>query len=82
MNFQFRNLKQDTNETFPAFCNRVELQAKICHLKCISVDCTAENIAIGDQIIIGPHHPKIQKEALMKSWQLADLRQEGMKLES
>lgn len=82
MNFQFRELSQRSNETFPAFCNRVEAEAKMCHFKCTSNDCTAETTAVRDQLIIGTNNIKIREEALMKSWQLKDLRIEGMKLES
>ena len=82
MNYQFRELSQNQNETFSAFCNRVESEARMCHFKCTHDDCTAEKIAVRDQILIGTSNCTIRKEALMKSWQLQDLRQEGMKLES
>jgi hypothetical protein len=82
MNYQFRELTQKPNETFPAFCNRIESEAKMCHFKCENDACTAESVAVRDQIIIGTNNSKIREEALMKSWQLKDLRQEGMKLES
>ena len=82
MNYQFRDLNQMQNETFPAFCNRVESEAKMCNFKCENGNCTAEATAVRDQIIIGTNNAKIREEALMKSWKLADLRQEGMKLES
>jgi hypothetical protein len=52
-NYQFRALAQADNEAFPAFCNRVSKEAKHCNFKCDRRDCTAESIAIRDQIIIG-----------------------------
>ena len=82
MNYQFRQLTQKPTETFMAFCNRVESEAKMCHFKCANATCTAEEIAVRDQIVIATSNTKIRKEALMKSWPLADLRKEGMKLES
>ena len=82
MNYQFRELIQKPNETFPSFCNRVESEAKFCHFKCANDACTAEEVAVRDQIIIGTTNNKIREEALMKSWALKDLRVEGMKLES
>ena len=39
-------------------------------------------MAIRDQIVVGTHNEKIREEALLKSWKLAELRTEGMKLES
>ena len=72
---------QHTDETFTAFCNRVELEASHCYFKCHN-DCTAETIATRDQIIIGTHHQNIHKEALLKSWDLRTLHTEGMKMES
>ena len=81
-NFQFRALTQMENETFPAFCNRVCKEAAHCNLKCDSEDCTAEEIAIRDQIVIGTHCKEIRDEALRKSWDLKTLRKEGMQMES
>ena len=81
-NFHFRSLTQHTSETFPAFCNRIDKEAKHCHFKCNSDDCTAENTAVRDQIVIGTHNNSIREEALKKSWDLTTLRTEGMKLES
>ena len=38
--------------------------------------------AIRDQIVIGTRYQHIREEAFLKSWNLASLRTEGMKLES
>ena len=81
-NFQFRSLVQDTDESFATFCNRVEKEAKHCSFKCTHNDCTAEQTATRDQILIGTSDKKIRKEALMKSWDLATLRRGGMRMES
>ena len=45
-NFHYRALTQANNETFPAFCNRVEQEAKHCHFNCTHPDCTAEQTAV------------------------------------
>ena len=81
-NFQFRSLTQQTNESFLSFCNRVEKEAKTCSFKCEHADCSAESIAVRDQIVIGTINNRIREEALLKSWNLTTLRTEGMKLES
>ena len=65
-----------------AFCNRVEQEAKHCTFKCATAGCTADKIAIRDQIIIGIVSEKIREEALKESWDLAALRTNGMKLDS
>ena len=80
--YQFRSITQNNNETFTAFCNRIEREAKNCNYKCQHEDCTAENTAIRDQIIIGTTNSKIQEEALKNSWDYATLRKEGMHIES
>ena len=81
-NYQFRSLAQAPTETFPAFCNRISKEAKHCQFNCRHADCTAEETAIRDQIIIGTAEPNIREEALLRSWNLQQLRQEGMKMES
>ena len=81
-NYQFRYLTQSASETFPSFCNRVETEAKSCSFKCTHLDCSAETTAIRDQIVIGTINTKIREEALLRSWNLATLRTEGMKIES
>ena len=52
-NFHFRALTQANNETFPAFCNRDEQEAKHCDFNCTHSDCTAKQAAVRDQIVIG-----------------------------
>ena len=81
-NFHFRDLHQGPQETFTAFCSRVALDAGHCSFKCASPDCTAEATAARDQIVIGTRHQNICEEALLKSWDLATLRTEGMRIES
>ena len=80
--YQFRLIVQERTETFIAFCNRVEKEAKHCELKCESLNCTAQDIAIRDQIVIGTSSDQIREEALKESWGLLELRKEGMRLES
>ena len=81
-NYKFRSLVQETSESFSAYCNRVEREAKVCSFKCRHGDCTAETTSIRDQIVIGTSNTKIREEALLNSWDLQTLRTEGMKLES
>ena len=81
-NFQFRSLTQGRDEAFTAFCNRVDKEAKHCEFKCGHNDCTAEDTAIRDQIIIGLISNKIREEALKNSWNITQLRQQGMRIES
>ena len=82
VNYHFRSLTQQDSETFHGFCNRVEKESKTCYFKCESPDCNADKIAVRDQVVIGTTSSKIKEEALLKSWDLASLRHEGMKIES
>ena len=72
-NFMFRELTQGENETFPAFCNRVEKEARHCYFKCKYNECNANEIVTHDQIVIGITNNMICKEALLKSWDLQKL---------
>jgi hypothetical protein len=81
-NFHFRALTQQDQESFPAFCNRVEKEARHCRFNCDNENCSAEKIAVRDQIVIGTHNNKIREEALKLSWDLATLRRECMRMES
>ena len=80
-NFKFRELTQAENEIFPAFCNRVEKEARHCYFKRKHNECNADEIATRHQIIIGTTNNMIREEALLKSWDLQKLRTEGMKIE-
>ena len=82
VNFQFRSLTQQNSESFHGFCNRVEKESKTCYFKCENTNCTADKIAVRDQVVIGTINSKIREEALLKSWNLNELRQEGMKIEA
>ena len=53
-----------------------------CKFKCASQDCTAEETAVRDQIVIGIVENSIRQEALQMSWDLPQLRMEGMAMES
>ena len=81
-NFHFRSLTQQETETFHGFCNRVEKQSKTCYFTCESPTCNADKIAVRDQVVIGTTSSKIRGEALLNSWELGNLRKEGMKIES
>ena len=80
--FHFRDLQQKSEETFKDLCSRVALESRHCSFKCDSEDCTAQDTATRDQIIIGTRYQNIREEALLKSWDLQTLRTEGMKMES
>ena len=81
-NFHFRSLTQQETETFHGFRNRVEKQSKTCYFTCESPTCNADKIAVRDQVVIGTTSSKIRGEALLNSWELGNLRKEGMKIES
>ena len=72
----------EAHGSFPTFCNRVYKVAQYCNFKCHNADCTAEDTAVRDQIIIGTIHEKIRQEALKNSWDLQQLCKEGMRIES
>jgi hypothetical protein len=55
-NFIFRALTQQDQESFPAFCNRVEKEARHCRFNCDNEYCSAEKIAVRDKIVIGTHN--------------------------
>jgi hypothetical protein len=80
-NFKFRSLAQN-HEAFNAFCNRVTKEAKHCDFKCDDMNCTAEDTAIRDQVIIGTTSDKIREEALKNSWDMSQIRKNGMQIES
>lgn len=82
VNFQFRSLNQQDGETFHGFCSRVEKESKTCYFKCDSDACYSDKIAVRDQVIIGTTNSKIRQEALLKSWNLEQLRHEGMQIEA
>ena len=82
-NFEFRQLSQRHTETFSAFCNRVEEAGKNCYFcECTEATCSARQYAIRDQIVIGTHNEIIREKAMLKDWNLKDLRSKGMKYES
>ena len=68
---------QVKNETFSAFCNRVETAGKACAFCECDSDCSAEEYAIRDQIVTGTTNENIHKKAMIKNWKLAELRQKG-----
>ena len=52
------------------------------HLLQLSKNCSAEEFAISDQIVIGTNNEVIRKKALVKNWNLQELQKNGMKYES
>ena len=70
--------------SFSAFCNRVEKEGKTCYFcDCTNnAICNAEGLAIRDQIVIGTLSDQIREKALFESWDIAALRENGMKIGS
>ena len=60
----FQSNLQKKDQPFVAFCNRAALEAKHCNFDCESPQCTAEETAVRDQIIIGLKDNEIRLEAL------------------
>ena len=83
-NYEFRHLQQRSGETFNAYCNRVEKEGSTCSFcDCAATSaCTSTANAVRDQIVIGTDKDKIREQALLKGWDLDNLRKEGMKMES
>ena len=79
--YLFQGLSQEGDETFPRFCNRIEAEAKHCDFTC-SPNCTVDKKIIRNQILYGTSNDKIREEAINRSWDLANLRKEGMQMES
>ena len=69
-NLKFRKLTQGENETFPAFCNRVEKEAGHYYFKCKHNECNADEVATRDQIFTGTTSNMRREGALLKSWDL------------
>ena len=76
--YEFRSIAQGVQESFTAFCNHVEKEAKHCSYKCTHDDCIAENTAIRDQIIIETLNDRIKEDVLKNSWDVQNLRKNGM----
>ena len=66
-NFEFRQLVQVKSETFSAFCNRVEAAGKTCTCCECDSDCSAEEYATRDQIVIGTTNENIREKAVIKN---------------
>ena len=83
-NFEFRQLEQKSGETFSAFCNRVEAAGKECHFcDCDAASaCNARDYAVRDQVVMKTNSDNIRGKAMLKDWNLKDLRTKGMKCES
>ena len=82
IHYEFREIRQKPEETFISFCNRVMSAVKMCNFKCQHQDCTVSDTIARDQILIGTKISKIREDALEKSWNLEDLKKNGMKIES
>ena len=80
--FEFRQIMELPNETFGGIQNRVEAAGKTCSSAIVKKNCSAEEFAIRDQIVIGTNHEVIREKAMLKNWNLQELRKNGMKYES
>ena len=67
---------------FSTVCNRVEAAGKTCHFCEGTKNCQAEEFAIRDQIVIRTTNDTIREKAMLKDWNLIDLRTNGVKYES
>ena len=81
-NFEFRKLKQMSDESFDAFHGRVKREAANCDFKCQHDDCTVWKTLCRDQILYGYTNQEIQKNGLKNQWGLDDLVKNGRALES
>ena len=70
------------NETCDAFCNRAEAAGKTCTFCNCKKNCSAKEFAIRYQIVIGTKNEVIREKAMLKNWNLQELRKNGMKYES
>ena len=69
------------NETCDAFCNRAEAAGKTCTFCNCKKNCSAKEFAIRYQIVIGTKNEVIREKAMLKNWNLQELRKNGMKYE-
>ena len=76
-NYEFRQLTQLPNETFSAFCNRIEAAGKTCHFCECTRNCKAEEYAVRDQIVIGTTNDAVRQKVTIKNRSLSDLRKNG-----
>ena len=60
----------------------MQKEVKHSQFKCELADCSAEETAVRDQIVIDLHENNIREKVLKKSWDLKTLHEEGMKMES
>ena len=60
---------------------RKERPAPFCDCA-VDSDCMSTTNAVRDQIVIGTDKEKVREQALLKGWNLDNLRKEGMKMES
>ena len=81
-NFEFRKLRQNDDESFEVFANRVTHDARNCDFTCTSPDCTVRSTLARDQIITGAMSDEIRKHALKNQWGLDDLIKNGRQLEA
>ena len=81
-NFKFRQIKQKQGEAFDQFVIRVKKESKSCGFKCASEACTAADIMIRDQILIGTADDMLRERALAENLTLEDLIGRGESMEA
>ena len=82
-NFEFRQITQNSNETYNAFCSRVEDAGRTRYFcDCIDNNSTATEFAIRGQIVIGTSSENIRGKSMLNDWNLADLQKKAMKHKS
>ena len=78
----FHRITQQSKETFDDFVYRVKAEAEHCNFKCKNKECTAKDILIRDQILVGTNHETIREDTLKNQWNLNDLLRKGRITES
>ena len=81
-NYEFRKLRQNADESFEVFANRVTHDSRNCDFACVSPNCTVRATLARDQIITGAISDEIRKHALKNQWNLQDLIKNGRQLEA
>ena len=81
-NYKFRQLSQESGESFDNFVIRVKREAKNCKFACSSGDCTVPKIMIRDQLVIGTNDQKIRQRALEEQWEYDEIIKKGRTMEA
>ena len=81
-NYKFRQLTQESDESFDQFVIRTKKESQGCAFKCASTTCTVKDTLVRDQIILGTKDDDIRRTALHEQWDLTTLVAKGRSLEA